>query len=1176
MNGSEILCALILDIPVQDDQYNEAKIINQLKSENQNFPSLIYLSDSNDVQIRLSAARLGAQRYFTKPLNIKKLIHTIDSLETLTISTPYKVILIDNDVKMLKCSVEILESSNIIVQALTNPLEVLPLLDNFKPDIIITDLYMSECSGSELLQIIRQDDDWSLIPIMFLSTESNLEPQLAAVELGADDFLVKPVPANKFISSITEMAKRARKNVLLNKKLKNASRENRFQLETMDLHDIVSMADAKGNIINVNDQFCKISGYSRNELIGKNHRILKSGYHSDEFYSELWKTISSGNVWRGVICNLNKQGKEYWVESTIVPFLDDAGIPYKYVSARTDITEIRKNEIRLHQSQAFANIGNWDFNIMTGELYWSDRISSLFGFEHKLEETTYESFLSVIHPEDKDKVIDAVNNCIEFGKKYDIEHRIVWPDGTIHWLHESGDVTRSENGQPLHMLGVVQNIDVRKNAEILLIKRERQLLEAQILARIGSFEADMITGEMSWSDEIFKIFGYVPKSFTPNIDIFKAAIHPDDRQMVEESEMKATDTGNNVVVHRIVRQDGSIRHVLEMANVQMNSLGKIIRITGTVQDLTERIKMEEKLRQQRKLLNMLHQSTTEFVVEGDFRKAMNAMLNTLLELTESEYGFTGEVLYDNGTPYLKTHAISNIAWDSHSIELYEKSVKDGIEFRNLKTLFGHVLTSQECVVSNNPLSDSRSAGLPAGHPSMSSFLGIPIFYGNELIGMYAIANRKNGYDKELINFLRPFDTTYGVMIQSRRVMERELKNRNELLIAKEEAEHANMAKSKFLSSMSHELRTPMNAIMGFSQLLQMEGAQSLSENQKNNVSEIYNAGSHLLELINEVLDLTKIEEGRFELSFEPFLLGDVIHESLQLITPLAARRHIKIIINQDGIEVPQDMLLKKHMMIKTDRTRLRQVLLNLLSNAVKYNNEFGKLTISCDYTSVDNICVSISDTGNGLTKEQQGQLFKAFNRLGAEQTDIEGTGIGLVITKNLIELMGGNIGVESDVGEGSTFWIEIPKEKEATSQEKISSETINKSYKSKTDLQDKNTILYIEDNPANLRLVSELLKHQSNMKMWSAHEPLLGLELAMEHEPNLIILDVDLAGMDAYEVLKQIRNNKITSNIPVIAISDNILPKYIEYGFDRYITKPINIKELLAAINEMVINKKPF
>jgi len=851
--------AFIMDIVTGSNNIVTADIIAQLK----NCPPVIFISEHNDIEMHLAATRAGAHRYFVKPVNIIKLVRSLNALILEEHADPYRVLMIDDEESVLKLHATILRKSKLDVKTLSQPLEILTVMEKFNPDVIVIDIHMPGCSGHELARIIRQNDDWSLIPVMFLSSEINPASQQTAMKLGGDDFLLKPVDPAYLLSAISARAKRARKSILLNNQLKETLRENKYQLATMDQHDIVSSTDVTGKITSINDRFCEISGYSREELLGQNHRLLKSDFHPNSFFKDMWRCLAKGEVWRGTICNRKKNGDEYWVESTIVPFLNDKGKPYKYFSARTDVTEVRKNEERLHRSQTFANIGTWDWNIVTGKLFWSDRIGPLFGYDKDAPEANYDNFIAAIHPDDRNMVQDAITSCVGKGTEYNIEHRVVWPNGDIHWVQEKGDVVRSEDGKPLHMLGVVQDINKRKSAQKKLIE------------------------------------------------------------------------------------------------------------------------------------------------------------------------------------------------------------------------------------------------------------------------------------------------------------------------ARDEAEHANLAKSQFLSSMSHELRTPMNAILGFGQLLKMEG-DSLDASQQENIDEIIKAGRHLLELINDVLDLSRIEEGRIDLSIEAIALNEVVIESLQLIMPLAQKRGIEIKIIQNETEISFEQLSQHHCGVKADRVRLRQVLLNLMSNAVKYNNENGKIIIACSKSENDQQRISIIDTGEGLSSDQQTQLFTAFERMGAERSEIEGTGIGLMITKKIIELMGGSIGVESQPGEGSTFWVDLPTEDILAEQKNIINKNESEDKKLMSETTNEYSVLYIEDNPANLRLVSQLLRRRSNINLLTAHEPILGLELAMEHKPDLILLDINLPGINGFEVLKQLREYQKTKNIQVIAISANAMPKDIEKGrnagFDDYITKPIDVNALLLSIDARLSN----
>ena len=1167
---------LVVDI-TNEKELEIYESIERLRESSEGELQLIAISENDAFETRIKTARAGFCRYFCKPVDMNKLSHTVDGLLLAKESSSYRAVIVDDNIAYAECCADILRNDGIEAEVVTNPLETLQVLADFKPDVIITDMYMPNCSGEELVQVIRQDDDWALVPIIFLSGESDIDNQLTAMKYGASDFLVKPVQNSKLLASVNAQAKKSRRNVHLHGELSTLLSENEFQLATMDEHDIVSVADVHGKITAVNDKFCEISGYSREELVGKNHRLLKSGHHSESFYRKLWGTISEGEIWRGTICNRNKHGGEYWVESTIVPFLDDHGIPYKYVSARTDVTALRKSEERLSLSQKFANIGTWDWDIKTGHLYWSDQIWPIFGYKKELTDTTYENFLNAVHPDDRQHVIDSVNACVESGELYNIEHRVVWPNGSVHWVHESGNVIRNSAGEAIQMLGLVQDIDDRKRAELALSERERDLRVAQSLASVGNWRVNMKTGELAWSDEIYRIFGYEPNTITPSRELFLSAIHPEDFKKVRSFEDAAQKSGHYEVEHRIILPGGDVRHVHEVGEAELDSDGNLAYLTGTVQDITRRVEMEGKLGLQRKMLDVLHKSTTSFVERGDIRSTVESMLDALLELTSSDYGFAGEVLFDEGIPYLKTHAITNIAWDKETQDLYEEKMSTGFEFRNLDTLYGEVMTSRERVLSYDPANDPRAGGLPDGHPAMKSFLGVPIFYGDDLVGMYGIANASNGYGEEIQDLLKTFNATYGVLINSKRLMEEEAIKSNELVIAKNEAEEANRSKSKFLSSMSHELRTPMNAIMGFSQLLITDTDPLLHEDHRDNVNEIVEASRHLLVLIDEVLDLAKIESGRVDLTIENVNMGEVLIESLQLIYPLAQKRNIEVKFYKNGTEVSLDNVCDLTGIVKADSVRLKQAIINLLSNAVKYNKEGGEIRISCVQQDDDLSRLTISDTGRGLTEKQQSQLFESFNRLGAEQTDVEGVGIGLVITKQVVELMGGAIGVESTVGEGSDFWIDMPNVATDLPIEYSPRSADGNEQVQLMGLSDKE-ILYIEDNPANLKLVTKLLARLTNVQVRTAHEPALGLEIANEFNPNLILLDINLPGMSGFEVLERLRANEATRDIPVVAISANAMPQDIDSGikagFDDYVTKPVDVTKLLFSVSRLLFDNK--
>jgi PAS domain S-box-containing protein len=407
-------------------------------------------------------------------------------------------------------------------------------------------------------------------------------------------------------------------------------------------------------------------------------------------------------------------------------------------------------------------------------------------------------------------------------------------------------------------------------------------------------------------------------------------------------------------------------------------------------------------------------------------------------------------------------------------------------------------------------------------------------------------------------------TLQGVFAAARDVTERKrldevLLNKNaELESAKLVAEKANLAKSDFLSNMSHELRSPLNAILGFAQFMDAE-VPAATESQKASISEILRAGWYLLELINEVLDLAVVESGQLSLSVEPVCLAEVLLECQAIVEKQGLKRGVTMSVPQ--FEVPR--------FVFADRVRLKQVLINLLTNAIKYNRLGGTIVVECA-GGPTNTRIAVRDTGIGLPPEKVRQLFQPFNRLGRERTGEEGTGIGLVMSRRLVELMGGVIGVESTVGEGSVFWFELSSAS-APRIDELPYEPLSVAKALSRVGAAPRTLLYVEDNLANLRLVEQLVARRADLRLLTAVDGVRGFEIACEHRPAVILMDINLPGINGIQTLALLRKDPRTSTIPVVAISANAMNgdvrKGLEVGFFRYLTKPINVVEFMGALN---------
>jgi PAS domain S-box-containing protein len=382
------------------------------------------------------------------------------------------------------------------------------------------------------------------------------------------------------------------------------------------------------------------------------------------------------------------------------------------------------------------------------------------------------------------------------------------------------------------------------------------------------------------------------------------------------------------------------------------------------------------------------------------------------------------------------------------------------------------------------------------------------------------------------------------------------------------AESANMAKSEFLSSMSHELRTPMNTVLGFSQLLETDEDTPLTDDQRNSVEHIVRSGKHLLALINDVLDMSRIESGKVEVSWEWIELAPLVSTCIDEMKPAAEPRNVKI-----TNDVPGDAG-----QMWADYTKVRQVLLNLLSNAVKYNHLEGDVQVALQSTAEGYVRIAVTDTGPGLSDAQIANIFIPFDRLGAEMSDIQGTGIGLSITQRLVGLMDGQIGVDSTPGKGSTFWIEFAANNEGRD---VSGEVIKTVVSlSEPGSQDvhpfdrAHKILYVEDNPANLELMERILERRSNCSYFLAATGTEGYELARNEQPDAIILDINLPDLDGLQLLKRLQATECTSKIPVVALTAAAMSEQIKTaeraGFAAYLTKPVDFNILNSTLDNIM------
>ncbi|MDP1931231.1 MAG: ATP-binding protein [Gammaproteobacteria bacterium] len=526
---------------------------------------------------------------------------------------------------------------------------------------------------------------------------------------------------------------------------------------------------------------------------------------------------------------------------------------------------------------------------------------------------------------------------------------------------------------------------------------------------------------------------------------------------------------------------------------------------------------------------------------------------------------------------MKTAALQNAIFNSTSFSSIATDEKGVIQIFNIgaERMLGYTALDVVNRITPSEISDPREIITRA--KALSIELGTPIKPGFEAMVFKASRGIEDIYE---LTYIRKDKSRLPAIVSvtslrdeksniigylligtdntARKLIEAERRKvETKLQMAMAAAEKANLAKSEFLSSMSHELRTPLSAILGFAQLMETSTPPPTAVQQRS-ISQILKAGWYLLDLINEILDLALVESGKLSLSLEPIALSHIMQECQAMIESQAQERGIKVAF--PNFPVP--------CFIHADRTRMKQILINLLSNAIKYNRADGAVVVSFQNITPERIRICVQDKGEGLPPEHIAQLFQPFNRLGQETTVVEGTGIGLVMTKRLIELMGGSIGVESAVGIGSTFWVEVNLSGAPQVEEDAPALTAQASDKTSAKLH---KLLYVEDNPANLMLVEDLITRRPDIQLFSAMDGISGVEMALSLLPDVILMDINLPGINGIRVMEILAADPRTAKTPVVALSANAMPrdiqKGLEAGFFRYLTKPIKVNEFMETLD---------
>ena len=678
---------------------------------------------------------------------------------------------------------------------------------------------------------------------------------------------------------------------------------------------------------------------------------------------------------------------------------------------------LRRSERALSDGQRIARLGNWSMEIASGHIEWSDEKYRIYGYEPQSVKVDLDFCRQAILPEDVEPTMAALDAAIAKAEPVQFTYRIRRPDGEVRHLRSHAECQRDENGVPVRLVGVALDITELAEAQRTLQQTEERWQFAIQNNGLGVWDWNVQTGFVLYTDRLQQMLGYEAGEWPQHVDSWANRVHPDDLPAVMDAMNRclAGETPDYICEHRLRCKDGSWKWVQDVGRIVNHSKdGKPLRVIGTQMDIHIRRQAEQAANRRADLLNHIRTAQEHFIGSSDLAPVFAEMLEIAVSHTGSRFGFIGEVIHDDdGNPYLRSYAISDISWDEASRQLMQSRGPAGLEFRDLKTLFGAAMVSREVVIANEASKDPRAGGLPPGHPPLESFLGLPVFNGLEMVGLVGIANRADGYSQDLVNELDPYLAACSSMITARREAERRRQIEEELRQARDRAEAASRAKSDFLAMMSHEIRTPMNGVLGMAGMLR---STPLNNRQQEMVDLVLQSGGALVSIIDDILDFAKIEAGQLELREQDVPIDDLVEGVVDVLAPEATSKGLEIVsvISPDLSET-----------IRGDTGRLRQVLLNLAGNAVKFTDE-GGVTLRV-LTVEGGIEIQVEDTGIGISTDDKARLFRPFSQLDSSRARrYGGTGLGLAISDKMMRQMGGEIGVESEPGKGSRFWIRIP------------------------------------------------------------------------------------------------------------------------------------------------------
>jgi PAS domain S-box-containing protein len=1149
------------------------------------------------------------------PLTIVAHKESLIGQNDLSASPPVNILLVDDQLSNLLALEAVLEPmGQNLVRASSGSEALKWLLNHDDCAVILLDVQMPILDGFETAGLIKERESSRHIPIIFVTATSSEERfVLQSYAASAVDYIVKPFGPEILKAKVAVFVELFQKAEELKHQISGRRGKERHVTEAQShLSEFKSTLDATLDGVFMIDAHSLHFSYINHGGVGQ------LGYEREEVLTltpfDVLPEVDSAllseklNALRdGTLPSFTFQTRQRRKDGSMVPvelfmqFVAPEQGAGRFVAVARDITDRKLAEEELQLSEEMYR----SLALATAQIVWTtdadgmmEDIPAWRAFTgQSTEEVQGWGWIQALHPSDRERVSDIRDHCSEIGI-YETEYNVRGRDGNYRLFGVRGVPILKTDGSARAWVGTFTDIHDQRQAEE---ERDRFFtLSLDMLAIIGS---DGYFRRVNPAWEVTLGFTDAELMAVPFLEF----VHPDDRDATIKEDAKLLRGGELMRFENRYRcRDGSYKWLLWMCSsfedliycvahditsvkesatalLQANDYlevrveertAQLARSNEALQiQITEREDAEAEIRvrarQQEAVAELGRQALTDIDIDNLLHGATQLVTATL----DVELSSVLELMPCGDTLCIRASTGWNTNMSSHLIPATNDS-QSGFTLRSKSpTIVADFQTETRFPPSQRMVEHGIISGMTVIIGNLEQPFGT--------LGAYSV--RSCLFPQDAVHFLQSIANVLAAALEQRRNQERLIIENEErqkalsnlqkvttgLKEAKEEAEQAresadaaNLAKSEFLSRMSHELRTPLNAILGFGQILERQDSTPRS---RESIAHILKGGRHLLDLINEVLEIARVEAGHTDFSLEPIDLADAIPDTCSLVRPLAAERNICL-----KVSVPE----RGHSYILADLQRLKQVLINLLSNAIKYNRVGGRVEVSCTHKIDGWISIAVRDTGPGISPQDLPKIFTPFERLNASASTVEGTGLGLSLSLRLVIAMGGTLTVKSTLGQGTTFTLELPDSQPSELQltniprEKLS---IDKD----TQTEATYCVLCIEDNPSNLRLIEAIFEDRPEITLLAAIQGSVGLDLARQHEPDLILLDLDLPDIKGNEVLTRLQRSAVTRQIPVVIVSADATPTQIERlltaGAKAYLTKPLDVRLFLKTVDQFLL-----